>query len=364
MKSEVPQARGSSVRPWLDQHNPQGGLEENLYNLIGSNETFRQEATHSLLKTYFPAVSWEEILLEVGLQEKKFDGYGHPPYIPVGAVFAGQVAAFEAKVHGQRQGGISGKQSEDAKSIVLSGGYVDDRDYGDEIIYTGQGGLTDGRHTHDQTLTRGNAALVNSIASGRPVRVLRGAGSHSEHAPPSGMRYDGLFRVEAHWQDKCAEGFVIWRFRLRKIWPEPTTAPTTTPLPVDPPPIGGNSKPERRKTEVQRIVRSTARANWVKRAHGHTCQICGLRIETPTGAYSEAAHIRPLGQPHEGPDEPDNILCLCPNHHVEFDFGMLTICSDMTVVRNSSGERTSLRTVPEHEISDVHLDYHRRHIGH
>jgi hypothetical protein len=137
---EVPQARGSGVRPWLDQYNPRGGLEENLYVLIGEDETFRRNAAYSLLKEYFPATSWEEILLEVGLQESEFNGYGHPPYIPVGAVFDGQVAAFEAKIHRQRQAGISGKQDEDAKSIVLSGGYPDDEDYGDEIIYTGQGG--------------------------------------------------------------------------------------------------------------------------------------------------------------------------------------------------------------------------------
>ena len=37
-------------------------------------------------------------------------------------------------------GGISGTAKDGADSIVLSGGYEDDVDYGDEIVYTGHGG--------------------------------------------------------------------------------------------------------------------------------------------------------------------------------------------------------------------------------
>jgi putative restriction endonuclease len=36
--------------------------------------------------------------------------------------------------------GIHGTAKEGADSIVVSGGYVDDRDMGDVIIYTGEGG--------------------------------------------------------------------------------------------------------------------------------------------------------------------------------------------------------------------------------
>ena len=34
---------------------------------------------------------------------------------------------------------ISGNGREDANSIVASGGYIDDEDFGDELIYTGAG---------------------------------------------------------------------------------------------------------------------------------------------------------------------------------------------------------------------------------
>jgi len=38
------------------------------------------------------------------------------------------------------QAGIVGGTGSGAESIVLSGGYTDDEDHGDEIIYTGDGG--------------------------------------------------------------------------------------------------------------------------------------------------------------------------------------------------------------------------------
>ncbi|MGO9353608.1 MAG: YDG/SRA domain-containing protein [Mycobacterium sp.] len=54
--------------------------------------------------------------------------------------------------------------------------YVDDQNYGDVIIYTGQGGRdpNTGRQIADQQLTRGNLGLARSHLDGLPVRVIRG----------------------------------------------------------------------------------------------------------------------------------------------------------------------------------------------
>ncbi|MGH3370905.1 MAG: HNH endonuclease [Nocardioidaceae bacterium] len=57
------------------------------------------------------------------------------------------------------------------------------------------------------------------------------------------------------------------------------------------------------------MVRSTEVSRFVRGVHDHTCQICGLRLESPAGGYSEGAHIRPLGRPHDGSDTADNVLC-------------------------------------------------------
>ncbi len=53
--------------------------------------------------------------------------------------------------------GISGSESEGADSIVLSGGYEDDEDLGDEIVYAGHGGRAGkGRQTGSaSTLNKG-----------------------------------------------------------------------------------------------------------------------------------------------------------------------------------------------------------------
>lgn len=65
-----------------------------------------------------------------------------------GELFESRRELYDQGVHRALQAGIVGKGGEGAESIVLSGGYVDDRDDGDVIIYTGEGGRdpnTEGR---------------------------------------------------------------------------------------------------------------------------------------------------------------------------------------------------------------------------
>jgi putative restriction endonuclease len=106
------------------------------------------------------------------------------------------------------QHGISGAAAEGADSIVVSGGYEDDEDYGDLIIYTGAGGRDSatGRQIADQEFAAQNLALVKSEAEGLPVRVVRGAGGDADYSPGSGFRYDGLFRVEESWREPGKSG--------------------------------------------------------------------------------------------------------------------------------------------------------------
>ena len=58
-------------------------------------------------------------------------------------------------------------------AIVLSAGYEDDIDLGDEIIYIGAGGNDSGKQVEDQLWTnKGNAGLLKSQNGGRPIRVI------------------------------------------------------------------------------------------------------------------------------------------------------------------------------------------------
>lgn len=63
------------------------------------------------------------------------------------------------------------------------------------------------------------------------------------------------------------------------------------------------------------------------RAHYHSiCMFCEVRLQVGPGKfYCEAAHIRPLGRPHDGPDKTGNMIVLCPNHHLQFDRGVIRI---------------------------------------
>ena len=80
--------------------------------------------------------------------------FGHIPGYPVGSWFENRAELADAGVHRHRQAGISGSASEGADSIVLSGGYEDDQDIGDVIVYTGYGGRdpATGKQVSDQGL--------------------------------------------------------------------------------------------------------------------------------------------------------------------------------------------------------------------
>jgi putative restriction endonuclease len=66
--------------------------------------------------------------------------FGEIPGVPPGRAFDSRRALSDAGVHRPLQAGISGAGSEGADFIVVSGGYEDDEDYGDELVYTGHGG--------------------------------------------------------------------------------------------------------------------------------------------------------------------------------------------------------------------------------
>jgi hypothetical protein len=105
--------------------------------------------------------------------------------------------------------------------------------------------------------------------------------------------------------------------------------------------------PERQQITTYRILRDSNLARRVKLLHEFQCQFCGYSIVLPDGSrYAEAHHIRPLGDPHSGPDVIENIACLCPNHHAELDYGVRTLASE------------DLRVVPGHSVGDIYLRYH------
>ncbi|KAE9606873.1 hypothetical protein Lal_00026514 [Lupinus albus] len=152
---------------------------------------------------------------------------GSVPGVEVGDEFQYRVELLMIGLHRQSQGGIdyvkhNGKIL--ATSIVASGGYADDLDNSDVLIYTGQGGnvMSSDKEPEDQKLERGNLALKNSSDEKNPVRVIRGYESMDRKAKT--LVYDGLYLVESYWQDMGPHGKLVYKFRLRRIPGQPELA--------------------------------------------------------------------------------------------------------------------------------------------
>ncbi|MFC1877973.1 YDG/SRA domain-containing protein [Thermodesulfobacteriota bacterium] len=272
--------------------------------------------------------------------------------IKEGSIFASRQELHNAGIHRGLMRGIA----PEGHSIVLSGGYIDDVDDGDVIIYTGEGGRDQksGRQVADQTLTGGNLALANNFKNGIPIRVNRGYNLDSKYAPKSGYRYDGLYRIEKVWHDTGKDGFLVWRYRLTKLTDSEI-------IPVDDEEVlapEGKTSPRRSKVYSTRVIRSSEVGNYIKEMYDYTCQISGVRLDTPIGPYAEACHIQPVGKPHNGPDVPDNVLCLSPNMHVLFDYGAIALTDDLKIL----GMDVEISVDPRHHLRIDCMEYHRNHI--
>ncbi|KAL0912603.1 hypothetical protein M5K25_018586 [Dendrobium thyrsiflorum] len=150
---------------------------------------------------------------------------GSIPGICIGDFCFFRVELCVIGLHGHLQAGIdyvsAGRSSSGepiATSIIVSGGYEDDEDRGDVLIYTGHGGLNRNQHKMyaSQKLERGNLALERSMNYGIEIRVIRGM--KINHGP-AGMVYvyDGLYRVVNYWTDIGKSGFEVYKYKLLRI---------------------------------------------------------------------------------------------------------------------------------------------------
>lgn len=134
----------------------------------------------------------------------------------------------------------------------------------------------------------------------------------------------------------------------------------------------------RRRVEqiVSRPYRDDVFAQQIRAAYDATCAMTGLRLINGGGrAETEAAHIRPVGDGHDGPDSVRNGIALSRTLHWMFDRGILSVGDDYNVLlaRSHVPEavqrmlRPDLRlaVVPNDPSARPHpqfLRYHREHI--
>lgn len=280
--------------------------------------------------------------------------FGDVEGIEEGYWFSSRKEMMPSSFHRNHGKGIDGNGTEGTAAIVLSGGYEDDEDNGEEIIYTGEGGIDRSTNTQisDQSWdSPGNAGLLKSSDDGLPVRVIRGHTHESDWSPSTGYLYSGTYSVVDAWQERGKSGFVICRFKLLYSG-ENSSRRTASEVELD----NSARKKQRRSHTVLRVVRDSKLSALVKNLYGHQCQVCGLSIKTKKGLYAEGAHIRPIGTPHDGDDSIPNLLCLCPNHHVMFDKGAFSLSDNLTLV---GSERGKLTLHQKHIIDMNSVRYHR-----
>jgi putative restriction endonuclease len=274
--------------------------------------------------------------------------YGAIPGVPINSHFTNRRSLYDAGVHRDIRRGICGGgfPGRGAESIVLSGGYEDDLDLGDLVYYTGIGKRDrDGVLTGDQEFSGLNRSLASNVDSGQPVRLIRAEGKS--------LSFAGLFLVEDAFLRLGRSGFMICQYRLR-AFDHSDAAVQLTP---------SSTSPTRVLTTHYRLVRDASIPTQVKRLYDFRCQVCGVRIVTLAGPYSEGAHLVPLGGGAAGPDIVENVLSLCPNHHVMLDHGGLYFDEEW-IVRDRNGERIgALEIHPNHGLRDTFATEHRRLMG-
>ncbi|GMP81048.1 hypothetical protein CsSME_00035897 [Camellia sinensis var. sinensis] len=161
---------------------------------------------------------------------------GSVPGVDVGDQFQYRVELALVGIHRLYQAGIDYMKHGGmiiATSIVASGGYADDLDNPDVLIYSGHGGNITGRNKQqpeDQKLERGNLALKNSISAKNLVRVIRGSKETKLSTLDARGKivltytYDGLYTVERYMHDVGPHGKLVFKFELKRIPGQPELA--------------------------------------------------------------------------------------------------------------------------------------------
>jgi predicted restriction endonuclease len=125
-----------------------------------------------------------------------------------------------------------------------------------------------------------------------------------------------------------------------------------------------NELPERLSVTLSKVVRNQKIVEQIKQIYNNRCQICDTSIWLGEERYySEAHHICPLGE-HCGSDTIDNMIALCPNHHVMFDKGVLTIDLNMKIAifKDSNNPLNNSNIIIKHKIDNKNVQYHNDYI--
>ncbi|KAL5707754.1 hypothetical protein ACHQM5_018616 [Ranunculus cassubicifolius] len=203
------------------------GIVRMKYDALRRRITQTEEITNSSKRGDLKA---NTIMMNKGLGINRRKRIGSVPGIEVGDIFFFRIEMCLIGLHAPSMAGIDymiakfGTEDETvAVSIVSSGGYEDDVDDKDVLIYSGQGGVSnkkDGKEIVDQKLERGNLALERSVRHGNEVRVIRGMKDPLNTACKIYV-YDGLYKIHESWTERGKSGGNVFKYKLLRIPGQP-----------------------------------------------------------------------------------------------------------------------------------------------
>lgn len=177
-----------------------------------------------------PDLKAAAILMNKGIRTNSRKRIGVSPGVEVGDIYYFRMELCIVGLHSPSMAGIDymivkdGLNDESlAVSIVSSGGYDDNNEDGDVLVYSGQGGNLNNvrdKEVTDQKLERGNLALEKSLHRGNEVRVIRGLRDQTTVAGKIYV-YDGIYKIQESWVDKGKAGFDVFKFKLVRVPGQP-----------------------------------------------------------------------------------------------------------------------------------------------
>ncbi|XP_020100520.1 histone-lysine N-methyltransferase, H3 lysine-9 specific SUVH1-like [Ananas comosus] len=157
------------------------------------------------------------IMLANDLKANAGKRIGPVPGVEVGDIFYFRMEMCIIGLHAPSMAGIDymtakfdNQDDPVAICIVSSGGYENEEDDVDFLIYTGQGGST---KNEDQKLERGNLALERSLYRKNQIRVVRSAKDPNCQTGKI-YYYDGLYKIQNSWKEKAKSGINVFKYKL------------------------------------------------------------------------------------------------------------------------------------------------------
>ncbi|XP_015970772.1 histone-lysine N-methyltransferase, H3 lysine-9 specific SUVH1 [Arachis duranensis] len=186
-----------------------------------------EETSRDIAGAKRPDLKAGNIMMTKGIRANSKKRIGGVPGVEIGDIFFFRFELCLVGLHSPSMAGIDyigSKTSQEeeplAVSIVSSGGYEDNAEDGDVLIYSGQGGANREKGASDQKLERGNLALEKSLHRGNDVRVIKGL---RDEAHPTGKVYvyDGLYKIQDSWVEKAKSGFNVFKYKLARLPGQP-----------------------------------------------------------------------------------------------------------------------------------------------